>query len=154
LLPETELLLFCACHAQMTEFLIKPVLERGAILIADRFADSTLVYQGYARGLSKSFIGNLDSFACRGVKPDLTLLLDLSPEAGIQRASKRASDTMTVPADRFDSETMDFHAKIRNGFLDIAVRETERIKVINAGLSCEQVHNQIWEQVYEKLAGF
>ncbi len=144
---ETELLLFGACHAQMVKNLIRPAMERGAILISDRFADSTVVYQGTARGLNRASIEQVNRFACGETMPDLTLLLDLCPEAGCARIKARAD----VTEDRFDSETMTFHQKIRDGFLAMAAAEPERFAVIDAAQSAEQVHRQIMEVVYGRL---
>ena len=155
LLPESELLLFGVCHSQMSENLIRPALERGAILISDRFLDSTLVYQGYARGLSKDFVQQINDFSCRYLKPDLTLLLDLDPELGCQRANIRAgAQTDSIQQDRFDSETMDFHRKVRNGFLELAKQEPARFHLIDASGTENQVHQLILEAVHEKLGIF
>ncbi len=145
--PETELLLFGACHAQMVKNLILPAMDRGAILISDRFTDSTVVYQGAARGLAPEIIGTVNNIACGAVKPDLTLLLDLSPETGAARTQARAD----VTADRFDSETMTFHQKIRTGFLTLAAAEPERFAVIDAEQDADSVHRQIMEAVHAKL---
>ena len=151
LLPESELLLFGVCHSQMSEKLIRPALERGAVLLSDRFYDSTLVYQGSARGLSKDFVRMVNDFSCRHLKPDLTLILDLPPELGCQRANIRAGNSASVQQDRFDSETMDFHQKVRNGFLDLARLEPERFCVIDASGTEDQVHQLIVEAVHAKL---
>ena len=146
--PETELLLFGACHAQMTRTLIRPALERGAILVSDRFFDSTIVYQGVARGLGKDTIRAVNAFACGDLKPDLTLLLDLDPSAGSRRAHARAA----VENDRFDSESPAFHQAIRAGFLALAQEEPDRFAVIDASGTVESVHNAVMEAVRDKLA--
>ncbi len=151
LLPESELLLFGVCHSQMSEKLIRPALARGAILLSDRFTDSTLVYQGYARGLSADFVRQINSFSCRGLKPDLTILLDLDPETGFRRTGLRAGNAENMQEDRFDSESMEFHQKVRNGFLAIAAMEAERFVIIDASGSIEEVHQHIWETVRAKL---
>ncbi len=145
---ETELLLFGACHAQMVKNLIRPAMERGAILISDRFIDSTIVYQGAARGLERETIDAVNRFSCGGTMPDLTILLDLSPEAGAARTRARAD----VSADRFDSETEVFHQKIRAGFLALAAAEPERFTVIDAGRDVQTVHRKIMEAVHAGLA--
>lgn len=148
IIPATELLLFGACHAQMVHNLIDPAMERGAILITDRFYDSTIVYQGYARGLDRKNINWINDFACNHTKPDLTLLLDLSPEQGSARTHARAA----VENDRFDSETEAFHQKIRAGFLELAKTEPERFATVNANGTIEEVHHAIMEVIHERLA--
>lgn len=148
IIPATELLLFGACHAQMVHHLIDPAMEQGAILITDRFYDSTIVYQGYARGLDRTKIDWINDFACNGTKPDLTLLLDLSTEQGSARTHARAA----VENDRFDSETETFHQKIRAGFLDLAKAEPERFAIVDATGTIEEVHRAIMEVIHERLA--
>ncbi|MBQ9336287.1 MAG: dTMP kinase [Lentisphaeria bacterium] len=147
LTPETELLLFGACHAQMTRHLILPVLERGGILLSDRFFDSTTAYQGYARGLDLDMVLRINRFACGELEPDLTLVLDLDPELGIERSRRRAA----LETDRFDSEKMKFHRDVRQAFLDLAGRNPDRFRVIDASRSPEEVHHQIMEAVHERL---
>lgn len=146
--PETELLLFAACHAQMSERLIRPALARGAILIVDRFFDSTIVYQGFARGLDPLWIRKVDDFACKGTAPDLTLLLDLDPAQGLRRTETRAGQDRQ---DRFDTETPLFHRRVREGFLTLAAKEPGRFAVIDAALPTEKVHAQIREVIHERL---
>ncbi len=148
LTPETELLLFGACHAQMTRHLILPVLERGEILLSDRFFDSTTAYQGYARGLDLDMVLRINRFACGELEPDLTLVLDLDPETGIERSRRRAA----LEADRFDSEKMKFHQDVRQAFLDLARRNADRFRVIDASRTQDEVHRQIMEAVHEQLA--
>lgn len=148
IIPATELLLFGACHAQMVHNLIQPAMERGAILITDRFFDSTVVYQGCARGLDREMIHTINTFSCGGTVPDLTLLLDLSTEQGAARTRARAA----VETDRFDSETEAFHKKIRAGFLELAAAEPARFAIINANGTIEEVHRAIMEAVNAKLA--
>jgi len=151
IVPETELLLFGACHVQMTRNLILPALERNAIIITDRFYDSTTVYQGYARGIELDFVQKINTFACGGFKPDLTILLDAAVEHTMGRAANRNGNEEEV-RDRFDSEGLAFHDAIRQGFLCLAKQEPERFRVINAELSIEEIHLKIMEAVCEKLA--
>lgn len=146
--PETELLLFGACHAQMVRALIRPALDRGAIIITDRFFDSTVVYQGCARGLDRSVVRDVNRFACGDVKPDLTIVLDLPPEAGAARTHARA----VVETDRFDSETEAFHRAIRAGFLELAKEEPERFAVVNAAQSIDAVTADIMEVIHGRMA--
>ena len=147
LLPETELLLFGACHAQMTKKLILPVLERGAFLLSDRFFDSTTAYQGYARGLDMDMVLRVNRFACGSLQPDLTLLLDIDPELGIERSRRRAS----LETDRFDSEKMKFHHDVRAAVLDLAAKNSGRFRIIDASQDVDQVHAQIMEAVHARL---
>ena len=153
-LPETELLLFAACHSQMTDYLIAPALERGAVILCDRFFDSTMAYQGYARNIGRDFVEGLNRFSCRGIVPDLTLVLDLPPETGLRRSRIRAeqSQEASLKEDRFDSEKMQFHQDVRNAFLDLAQREPRRFAVIPAEGSAQQVHLKITEVVHARLS--
>ena len=148
LTPEAELLLFGACHAQMTRRLILPVLERGGILLSDRFFDSTTAYQGYARGLDLDLVLRINRFACGELEPDLTFVLDLDPELGIERSRCRGA----LETDRFDSEKMKFHHDVRNAFLTLARLDPGRFRVIDASRTPEQVHQQIMEAVDDTLA--
>lgn len=150
LASETELLLFGACHSQMVETLLKPELERGTCIISDRFVDSTKVYQGYARGLDIRMLDGINRFACRGVMPDLTIVLDLEPELGIRRSTGRVAKA-EFENDRFDSETLVFHTAVRNGFLELARQEPGRIKIISAEGSVEDVARAVKDCVTHEL---
>ncbi len=148
LLPETELMLFGACHAQMCEHMIRPALARGAVVISDRFTDSTLVYQGCARRIAPETVARVNEFVCRGTRPDLVIVLDIPVELGLRRATGR-NDARN---DRFDSESMAFHTAVRNGFLDLARRDPGRFAVIDASPSEEQVTQSILEAIHARLA--
>jgi dTMP kinase len=150
LASETELLLFGACHSQMVETLLKPELERGTCIISDRFVDSTKVYQGYARGLDIRMLDEINRFACRGVMPDLTIVLDLDPELGMRRSTGRVARA-EFENDRFDSETLAFHTAVRNGFLELARQEPRRIKIISAEGSVEDVARAVKDCVNNEL---
>lgn len=150
LASETELLLFGACHSQMVETLLKPELERGTCIVSDRFVDSTKVYQGYARGLDIRMLDRINRFACRGVMPDLTIVLDLEPELGIRRSTGRVAKA-EFENDRFDSETLAFHTAVRNGFLELARQEPGRIKIISAEGSVEDVARAVKDCVTHEL---
>lgn len=150
LLPETELMLFGACHAQMCEHMIRPVLERGGIVISDRFTDSTLVYQGCARRIAPDTVRRVNEFVCRGVRPDLVLILDIPVELGLRRTAERSG--AATQNDRFDSESAAFHTAVRNGFLELARRDPVRFAVIDASPSPEQVTKSILEAIHERLA--
>ncbi|HOK05051.1 MAG TPA: dTMP kinase [Victivallales bacterium] len=142
---EAELLLFAASRAQHVKTFIKPALEQGVTVITDRFMDSTTAYQGYARGIDISFVKQLNSFATIGLIPDITFILDLLPEEIEKRASKR-QETLFVE-DRIESEKIDFHRRVREGFLRIAQEEPERVKVIDAMQEIEAVKSQIIKEL-------
>jgi dTMP kinase len=141
-----ELLLFCASRAQLVNEKIRPHLARGGIVVCDRYADSSLAYQGYGRGLDMEALRQLLTFATYGLKPDLTLLLDVDVDAGLQR---KASEEEW---NRLDAETVDFHRRVRAGYLALASTEPERYRVIQAGLPLEQVTAQIQQTVEQALA--
>lgn len=122
----TELLLVFAARAQHIEALIKPALQRGSWVICDRFTDSTIAYQGYGRGLGCELIEQLKKLSQQGVEPDRTFLLDAPIDIGMGRARARG------PADRFESEQMDFFNRVRQGFLSLAAQYPQRITSINA----------------------
>ncbi len=140
-----ELLLFLASRSQHVEELIKPALALGKIVLCDRFCDSTIAYQGLARGLGESTVRELCRFSTENLMPDLTFLLDLEPEIGFQRLKNAGERNGSV--DRIESEPSDFHQQVRRSFLAIASNEPQRIKIIDASLSkvviCDQVLRQI-----------
>ena len=150
LLPETELMLFGACHAQMCEHIIRPALARDAVVISDRFTDSTLVYQGCARRIAPETVARVNEFVCRGTRPDLVIVLDIPVELGLQRAKGRSGGN--TQKDRFDSESVAFHTAVREGFLEFARREPGRFAVIDASPSPEQVTQSILEAIHARLA--
>ena len=143
---ETELLLFSASRAQLVRRIIQPHLEKGGVVICDRFADSTTAYQGYARGWDLATINQMHEIAVAGRWPDLTLVLDLTLEVGTARRVARESETATEP-DRLELESNLFHEKVRQGFLSIATLNPDRVKVINAAQSVEAVNRDILIEV-------
>ena len=134
---DTELLLMFAARAQHLENVIRPALERGAWVISDRFTDATFAYQGGGRGVSFTNIECLESLVQHGLRPDLTLLLDLPVEIGLQRASARSEP------DRFEREKLAFFERVRGAYLQRAGAEPERFAVINAELAIQDVQQQI-----------
>jgi dTMP kinase len=140
---ETELLLFAASRAQHVRNLIKPAVAEGKIVICDRFYDSTTAYQGYGRSLELDFVNRLNNFATAGCKPDLTILLDLPPEAGFSRTAVR-EETQGLN-DRLENEKLDFHLAVRTAFLKISEQEPKRVKVVSALDSPDVVHRNIME---------
>ena len=129
----TELLLVFAARAQHLDKIIEPALAAGKWVVCDRFTDATFAYQGAGRGLSMETIGELESMVQGELQPDLTLILDLDPEIGMQRASNRGE------LDRFEREQMSFFRHVRQGYLDIAQAEPERCKVIDAAKALKDV---------------
>jgi len=135
--PMAELLLYEAARAQHVEERIRPALDSGQVVVCDRFADSTVAYQGYGRGLPCDMIGQLNRIATHGVWPDLTIIVDLPADVGLARATReRASD-------RIERETLAFHERVRDGFLKIAEADTQRIRVIDGGGTVEKVAERI-----------
>ena len=141
-----ELLLFLAARAQLVERVIRPALEAGTWVVSDRFSDSTYAYQGCGRGLPLDFVSAADAFACASLRPDVTFLLDLPPEAAAARMRGRESAT-GVCADRIELAGDAFHARIREGFAELARREPERIITIDASLAPDEVEAAIWSHL-------
>lgn len=131
----SELLLFLAARAQHIEEKILPALHSGNIVLCERFNDSSIAYQGSARHLGMPYVEELCGLACHGLQPDCTLLLDVDPEIGLKRAQKQRKQQL----DRLEQEHVQFHQEVRQGFLHLADRYPERIEIIDASLSLEQV---------------
>ncbi len=142
--PTAELLLYMADRAQHIHELIKPSLKAGKMVVCDRYHDATLVYQGFARGLSIELIGNLHRFLFDDLKPDITLLLDLPPQLGLERAWQQLNAGQRSDQEsRFEAEKIAFHEKVRAGYLELARLEPDRIRVIDAAPSPDQVFADI-----------
>ncbi len=140
----TELLLYEACRVEIVKNVIKPALENGQVVICDRFTDSTVSYQGYARGLDIELINSLNEKATDGIKPDLTLLIDLPVEDGLRRANARIDEKETGnKEDRFEQEGTSFHEKVRGGFLEIAENDPKRVKIVDGGREISAIHRDI-----------
>lgn len=144
--PSAEALLYLADRAQHVQELIAPALEKGLVVVCDRFVDSSEVYQGRARGLGWEAIRQVNRWLCGPIWPALTLLLDLEPEIGFKRVLERQGRLGLMP-DRLESEGLAFHQAVRQGFLEQARAEAERIKVVSALSSAEAVAQQVWEHV-------
>lgn len=143
----TELLLFAASRAQLVQQVIKPALRRGAIVLSDRFTDSTVAYQGIARGLDLAFIRSLNEFAADGLRPDLTFLLDLDLPASQTRLLRRVRP-VGGPKDRMESLPPSFFEKVRNGYLRLAREEPRRFCVIDASRKRDEIEEEIWKIVH------
>jgi len=145
--PRAELLAFTIARAQLVEEVILPNLKNDNIVICNRYADSTTAYQGYGRGLDLKLIEMANNIATQGVKPNLTILLDLPPETGLSRKWG------TNKEDHFEKQVLDFHRKVRNGFLTLVAEEPQRWLVVDATLSKEEITQIIWQKVSQLLAG-
>jgi dTMP kinase len=139
----TETFLFLADRAEHVAKVVKPALERGEIVLCDRFTDSTIAYQGFGLGLPLEWLMQLNSIATNGLVPDLTLLLDIDPEMGLKRSQRE-----TV----FERRSLDFHQRVRWGYLWLAKQEPHRVKVIDASQPLESVLTQALRLVEEALA--
>jgi dTMP kinase len=143
MLPETELLLYMASRSQHTGQWILPALQQGSWVISDRYYDSTLAYQGAARSIDRSIIDPITRYATYGLVPDITFVVDLPAEVGLSRI---AAGT----ADRLEQESLEFHRRVRQGFLTIAKEDPSRYIVIDGGQTIEAIHSQIVAAVENK----
>ncbi len=143
--PLTELLLFNASRAQLVAEVIRPNLAAGKIVICDRFADSTTAYQGYGRGLDLATVAAINNAATGGLKPDLTIFLDLPVETGFARKGDSKPD-------RFEQEDIAFHQRVREGYLKLAANEPERWLVVDANQSKAKIAEIIWQRVSRLLS--
>jgi len=140
--PRAELLAFLISRAQLVDDVIRPHLAKGNTVICDRFADSTVAYQGYGRGLDLELIKLSNRIATQGLKPNLTVLLDLDPQQGLHRKWSR---------DQFESVELDFHRRVREGYLKMTATDPDRWLVIDASLAKNKIAKIIWERVSQLL---
>lgn len=147
--PMAELLLFAADRAQHVNFLVKPALEEGKIVISDRFADATAAYQGAGRGFSTRTINQIIKLATDGLKPDLTLFFDLPVEKALSRTSSRSE--AGERKNRLDFETAEFYTRVREAYLKIAKKEKKRFRIINASGSVAEVKAKALDVILEFL---
>lgn len=141
---EAELLLFAAARAQHVRETIRPTLDKGQWVLCDRFSDATLAYQGFGRGLDRSFIRELNAYASLSLSPDLTLLFDLPVEIGLARAGQRAAGLAPETAeDRFEQEERAFHERIRRGYLTLAAEAPARYRIIPAAADIQTVQEEV-----------
>ncbi len=151
LLPITDLLLLCAGRAQHVGALIRPALERGEIVISDRYADSTRAYQGYGSGLDFATIETLLQIATGGLTPDLTILLDIPAAEGLARRHS-ASQAGSNPLDRLDQRSLEYHQRVHAGYLQLAAQEPERWVIFDACEDPQTLAAAIWQTVQARLA--
>lgn len=144
--PAAELFLYLADRAQHTAEIIMPALTEGKVVISDRFADATLAYQGYGRGIDIPLIKSMNNFATSDIKPDLTVLLDISPIDGQTRMAGRQNEEYEN-GDRIEKEKIEFHQKLYNGYHTIAASDPTRFIIIDAMLTEEEIHEQIKQKI-------
>jgi len=144
--PRTEILLFCAARAQIVSEVIRPQLEKGVVVISDRYADSTLAYQGYGHGLDLKVLRGILDFATGGLTPDLTLLLDVDVETGLSRRQQGGGEW-----NRLDDYALAFHRRVRDGYLELAAAEPQRWVRIDASQAPQIVQQLMQEAVLRRL---
>jgi dTMP kinase len=147
--PETELLLFEASRSQLVREVIKPALERGMCVIADRFFDSTTVYQGAARKLDREMIERLNGFAVNDCVPDITFVLDVDAATAESRMRNKPRK-----ADRMEQQSPEFYERVREGYRELAKREPGRIILINGSQDPDAIENEIWRKLSSRFAVF
>ncbi len=147
--PRAELFLYAAARAQHLEELVRPDLEAGKIVLCDRYSDATLAYQGYGRGLDVDMIRALDRMATGGLRPDLTVLLDIDAAAGLSRARGRNNSRGLEAEARFENEDLAFHERVRQGYLALAKSEPARFRLVEAKAAPDDIQNRIRKIVDE-----
>ena len=154
LCPTAELLLYFACRAQNVEQSILPALSDGAIVLSDRFTDSTLAYQGVGRGLGKEVVLALDAVACRGLVPDLTVLIDIDLETSLSRAHSRNRELngkSGFAETRMDDQAVEFHRRVHDAYAELAAAEPRRFAVIDGRREINAVFTDVWRAVVERI---
>ena len=148
--PLTELLVFAADRAQHVRRVVRPALAAGRVVISDRYADATVAYQGAGRGFTPELISQIVDLATEGLKPDLTLLFDVSIDESTSRTTRRSTSrnsTAKTPRDRLDIENADFHTRVRDAYLQIALAEPERVKLIDSSGPVNLTHERVKEVI-------
>jgi dTMP kinase len=148
--PTTELLLMFAARAQNVEQWILPALAQGRLVLCDRFTDSTLVYQGVARGMGADVVYEVDRIACRGLVPDLTLVIDIDTETGLARAQRRSVRTQDIET-RMEEQDLSFHRKVREAYRQLASDEPQRVRLIDGSRPEAAVAADVWAEVQRVL---
>jgi dTMP kinase len=146
---ETELLLFEASRSQLVREVIRPALVAGKVVIADRFFDSTTVYQGVARNLAREIVATLNNFAIGDAQPDLTIVLDIDLTTARARMLRRVRPVQTT--DRMEQQSLEFYERVAEGYRELARREPDRVHIIDASPSAEEVESQVWRLVQSKI---
>jgi len=153
MLPITEFLLYESARAQHVEEVIKPFIEKEGIVLCDRFSDATLAYQGYGRRIDLKWIQRLNRLSSQGIRPDVTFLLDCPSDVGLKRAIQRNQTLKQEKEERFEREAIQFHRRVRKGYLAIARKEPRRVKVIDTRQGEEWVFEKIRKIVDNFLIG-
>jgi dTMP kinase len=146
LCPTAELLLYFASRAQNVDEWIRPSLERGEVVLADRFTDSSLVYQGCGRGLGAETVMALDRIACRGLKPHLTILVEIDPETSLKRAHSRNA-VEAHGETRMDDQSLEFHQRVYEAYRALAAAEPARIRAIDGRADMDTIEQRVWDEV-------
>jgi dTMP kinase len=153
MVPATELFLYEAARAQHVEEEIKPFLEKDGVVLCDRFSDATVAYQGYGRRIDLKWIQRLNHLSSQGVRPDVTFLLDCPSDVGLKRAIQRNRTLKQEKEERFEREEIQFHRRVRRGYLAIARKEPLRVKVIDTRQGEEKVFEKIKKIVDNLIEG-
>lgn len=152
--PRAELFLYLADRAQHVAQVVRPALAAGQVVLSDRFADSTVAYQAYGRGLDVEELHSLNALAVDGLWPDATILLDIEARTGLGRAvARNQSEGKTVAEGRFEAESLAFHERVRQGYLALADRFPARILPVDASATPETVARAVWAQLEPRLGG-
>ena len=151
--PLSELFLYEASRAQHVEEVIRPLLKKGTVVLCDRFSDASIAYQGHGRQVDATWIEKLNRLSSQGIKPDITFLLDCPSDVGLKRALQRNRMLNKEKEGRFESEKIQFHHRVRRGYLSIARKEPRRVKVIDTRQGEEQVFQKI-RGIVDELIGF
>jgi dTMP kinase len=151
MVPLSELLLYAAARAQHVAEVILPALTSDAIVLCDRFTDATIAYQHCGRGIDRTTIDALNTLACQSVRPDLTVLMDCDVAIGLARAKNRIELSSGPREERFELETLAFHQRVRDGYLQLAANEAERFLTVPASGSIDEISDRIAAQVRERL---
>jgi dTMP kinase len=146
LCPVAEMLLYFAARAQNFDEIILPAWERGAVVLSDRFTDSTLAYQGAGRGLGEDVVMRLHDIACHGLQPDVTIYLDIDTATALDRARLRGA------ADRMDGQAVDFYRRVQQAYIELAKRNPERIVVVDGRGSMKEIAGRVWDAVAAVVA--
>ena len=144
---ETEAFLFCAARAQHVREIIMPALKEDRIVLCDRFSDATFAYQGFGRGLNHDFIKLINDHSSMMLKPNLTMLFDLPVEAGLKRAMDRDNLLKDSSSDRFERENLDFHNRVREGYLTLYKNEPERFRLIDASRDVDTIQKEVQNHI-------
>jgi dTMP kinase len=151
MVPLTELLLYAAARAQHVAEVIRPALETGAVVLCDRFTDATIAYQHFGRGIDRPTIDALNTLACQSVRPDLTVLMECDVAFGLARAKSRIEASSGPREERFELETLAFHQRVRDGYLQLAANEAGRFLTVSACGTIDDISGRIAAQVLERL---